>query len=85
MYREALRLRREFNLGSGSLAWVDGVGDEQAAVAFANRDVLVVTNLGDEPVELPEGATVLLASGDLVTEDGRVSVPTDVAVWARLS
>ncbi len=85
MYREALRLRREFHLGSGSLAWVDGVGDEQAAVAFANRDVLVVTNLGAEPVELPEGATVLLASGDLVIEDGRVGVPTDVAVWARLS
>ncbi|MCC2318280.1 glycoside hydrolase family 13 protein [Cellulomonas sp. zg-Y138] len=85
MYREALRVRREFHLGSGSLAWVDGVGDEQAAVVFANRDVLVVTNLGDEPVVLPEGATVLLASGDLVTEDGRVSVPTDVAVWARLS
>ena len=41
--------------------------------------MLAVTNFGDEPVALPEGAQVLVASGDLV--DGRV--PTDVTVWAR--
>nr|WP_066589461.1 glycoside hydrolase family 13 protein [Cellulomonas timonensis] len=85
MYREALRVRREFHLGTGSLAWVEGVGDEGSAVSFVNRDVLVVANLGDEPVELPAGATVLLASGDVATEDGRTVVPTDVTVWARLS
>ncbi|MDM8084153.1 glycoside hydrolase family 13 protein [Cellulomonas cellasea] len=85
MYREALRVRREFHLGTGSLAWVEGVGDEKAAVSFVNRDVLVVANLGDEPVELPAGATVLISSADVVTEDGRTVVPTDATVWARLS
>jgi alpha-glucosidase len=42
--------------------------------------VLVVANLGAEPVALPEGAEVLLASIDVT--DGLV--PSDATVWARL-
>jgi alpha-glucosidase len=42
-------------------------------------DTLVLTNFGADPVDLPDGATVLVASGPL-TDDGRV--PTDTTVWA---
>ncbi|MFI2752440.1 alpha-amylase family glycosyl hydrolase [Cellulomonas sp. P22] len=84
-YREALRVRREFHLGTGSLGWVDGIGSSEAVVAFTNREVLVLTNLGTEPVVLPEGAQVLIASAELPTQDGRTSVPTDATVWARLA
>ena len=40
---------------------------------------LVLANLGTEPVALPEGSTVLVASGPL-TDDGLV--PLDTTVWA---
>jgi alpha-glucosidase len=89
LYREALRLRRDFHLGSGSLGWVDGPHPDAAphVLAFANRDVYVVANLGAEPIELPRSATlhVLLASGELTTsDDGTVLVPSDTTVWGRL-
>jgi alpha-glucosidase len=44
------------------------------------RTLLVVANLGAEPVALPEGE-VLVASGPL-TVDG--AVPTDTTAWLRL-
>ena len=65
-YRAALRLRRESDLGSGGMEWLHGLGDD--VIAFVNRDVLVVANLGADAVALPGGAEVLLASID---PDGR--------------
>jgi alpha-glucosidase len=41
----------------------------------------VLANLGAEPVALPEGARVLVASGPLTDVGG---VPTDTTVWAAL-
>jgi alpha-glucosidase len=84
MYRSALRLRRELGLGTGSLAWVEGFpgADDRDVLALVNGDVLVVTNLGTEPVRLPAGAEVVLSSADL-DDDG--VVPSDVTVWARLA
>ncbi|CAN5172884.1 glycoside hydrolase family 13 protein [soil metagenome] len=89
LYREALRLRRDFHLGSGSLCWVDGDHHDAAApvLAFANRDVYVAANLGSEPIALPRSETlhVLLASGELTTtDDGTILVPSDTTVWCRL-
>ena len=82
LYRQALRLRRELRLGLGTLAWVDDAGAD--VLAFVNDDVLVLANTGTEPVALPEGAQVLLASGDLAGDPGTVLVPSDVTVWARV-
>ena len=89
MYREALRLRRDFHLGSGSLSWVDGPHPDLASrvLTFANRDVYVIANLGSEPIPLPRSETlhVLLASGEITTsDDGTTFVPSDTTVWARL-
>ncbi len=84
LYRTALRLRRQLRLGEGSLAWEDGYGDDVVAARRttpAGQVVLVVANLGAEPVALPERARVLLASGDLV--DGG-AVPQDTTAWALL-
>ena len=56
------------------MEWLHGLGDD--VIAFVNRDVLVVANLGSEPVALPAGAEVLLASIDpSVDADGSVLVP----------
>ena len=78
------RSRRELRLGLGSLEWVDDNGSD--VLAFVNDAVLVLANTGTEPVALPEGAEVLLASGSLVRADaeGALQVPSDVTVWARV-
>nr|WP_229734477.1 glycoside hydrolase family 13 protein [Cellulomonas carbonis] len=84
-YRTALRLRREFALGTGSLAWVDGLARTPGTevVALVNREVLVVTVVGDGSAALPEGE-VLHASGPLETDEhGRVVVPADTTAWVR--
>ena len=76
LYEEALRLRRSLELGSGSLTWLDGFGDD--VLAFRNGDVVVVANLGADAVPLPDGE-VLLASEAL---DGR-SLAADTTAWLR--
>ena len=76
LYQDALRLRREHDLGAGSLEWLPGF--PEPIVALRNGDVVVVANTGSEPVELPAGE-LLLASGPL---DGR-SLPHDTTAWLR--
>ncbi|WP_235934533.1 alpha-amylase family glycosyl hydrolase, partial [Agromyces humi] len=76
LYQDALRLRREHDLGAGSVEWLPGF--PATAVALRNGDVVVVANTGSEPVQLPAG-DVLLASGPL---DGR-SLPHDTTAWLR--
>ena len=78
-YRRMLRERHARELGSGSLTWVEGAGDD--VLAFVNsrdghEDLLVVTNFG-EPVALPDDAFVVLSSG----EADSLTVERDVTVW----
>jgi len=79
LYQTALRLRREHALADGALEWLralpGGAELPASAVAFRNRDVTVIANLGDTPLPLPPGE-VLLASGAVGTE-----LPVDTAVW----
>ncbi|PRX02062.1 UNVERIFIED_ORG: alpha-glucosidase [Actinomadura viridilutea] len=80
LYRSALRLRRENPaLGDGDMRWnpaPDGVLSFSRDPGFT-----CVVNVSGEPCDLPAGAEVLLASGDLV--DGRL--PADTAVWLATS
>jgi alpha-glucosidase len=73
LYRLALAERAQRKLGTGELEWVDGFGHD--VVAFLNSGVLVVANIGSEPVELPAGQR-LLASNEF---DG--PLPPDTTVW----
>jgi alpha-glucosidase len=81
LYRTALAERSALGLGVGSLAWVDGYGDD--VVACANGRTLVVANLGEEPVGLPSDVRVIVASADLVDDGTGPSLPPDVTVWAE--
>ncbi|MBI9114337.1 glycoside hydrolase family 13 protein [Sanguibacter suaedae] len=83
MYRDALALRKEHDLGLGSLAWVDELATSPAALAFVNNDVLVLTNFGAEPVALPTDARVLITSGPLGEGDAGSTVPQDTTVWLQ--
>ncbi len=76
LYRAGLRIRREAPWGADAeLRWLD-VGDDVLAFARGER-FLCIVNFGPQPVELPAGADVLLASADL---DGG-ALPQDTTVW----
>ncbi|MFC7405995.1 glycoside hydrolase family 13 protein [Georgenia alba] len=87
LYRRALRFRHDLGLGLGSLDWEPTLGEPDTAgdvIAVVNSgagrdDVLVLTNLGQDAVALPDGWEVAIVSGPLA--DGQV--PTDTTVWAR--
>lgn len=89
LYREALRLRRRFELGSGSVLWLHNHADPEAdaaMLAFANGQVQILTNTGSAEVALPEAVTVLLSSDDLKPDGvGRLTLPPDTTVWLTYS
>jgi alpha-glucosidase len=74
LYKLALSLRAQHELGVGSIDWLPGYGDD--VIAFTNGAVTVVSNIGSVPVELPAGE-VLLAS-ESVSEG---VLPVDTTVW----
>jgi alpha-glucosidase len=79
LYRDVLAIRRaEPDLGDGPMDWIE-TDDDVLAFARGPR-FACVANLGENPVDLPAHAGVLLASGALT--DSRL--PGDTAVWLRL-
>ena len=81
LYRAALRIRRRHPaLGDRTLRWLDAPPD---MLAFA-RDpgFLCLVNLSTQPVPVPAGARVLLASSPLTA--GR-ALPADAAAWLAWS
>ena len=84
LYRSLLEHRRRHRAGHGSLTWDALTSDTVIALrntaGDGERTLLVVANLGADPVALPAGE-VLVASGPL-TDDG--AVPTDTTVWVLL-
>ncbi|MDP3891228.1 alpha-amylase family glycosyl hydrolase [Nocardioides sp.] len=81
LYRAALRIRRERRTAACTLAWAEGYDDSVVAFNLPEARVLVVTNLGSEPVRLPEHAAPLLSSEPL---DEHGNVPADVTVWCSV-
>jgi alpha-glucosidase len=85
LYRHALRIRRMRMLGAGSLSWAEGLTRRaEDTVAFLNGELLVIVNLGPEPVALPADVRLLLASAGPDSGNGAVSVPPDAAAWLLL-
>lgn len=78
LYQKALHLRKEHNIGLGSLSWVTEFADNPTVLAYQNGDVLVLTNFGEESITLPTGAQILISSIDL---ENPTEVPSDATVW----
>ena len=76
LYTLALALRSSEALGTGTLEWLPGYGDD--VLAFTNAGITVIANLGGTPVEVPVGD--LLLSSEPLTE---AALPADTTVWIR--
>ncbi|WP_291045770.1 glycoside hydrolase family 13 protein [Herbiconiux sp.] len=74
LYKLALSLRARSALGTGSVEWLPGYGDD--VIALRNNGVTVISNLGSTPVELPVGE-LLLSSEEL----HEAALPADTTVW----
>ena len=79
LYRQLLRLRRDYALGTGLLEW-QSAGSPDVLV-FDNGTLRGVINLGMQPVALPRG-TLLVASEPLETHG---ELPGNTAAWLTLS
>jgi alpha-glucosidase len=77
MYREALELRKELSLGSGSFEWVREFCGE-TSLGFLNQEILVIHNFGTDSLPLPEGE--LLASSSTASQ----AIEPNQTVWLRL-
>jgi alpha-glucosidase len=81
LYRQALRLRREYGLGGQELAPLNHGTD---VVALRVGAVTVLTNFGAVPTELPPGKVLIASTGAAVEESdtgaGRILEP-DSTVW----
>lgn len=80
LYKKALLLRKERNLGGGSFAWMPEYSDGDV-VAFVNGKTLVLMNMGTETVTIPT-FPVLLNSEGFAGQDGYLEA--DHAVWMEL-
>jgi alpha-glucosidase len=79
LYRSALAERRANPaLGDGTFTWDDTPAD----VLSFTRDpgFRCMVNLSENPVPIPSGAEIILASAEI----SGATVGTDVAVWLRL-
>lgn len=80
LYKKALLLRKERNLGGGSFAWMPEYSDGDV-VAFVNGKTLVLMNMGTETVTVPT-LPVLLSSEGFAGDNGYLEA--DHAVWMEL-
>ncbi|MEG2578434.1 MAG: alpha-amylase family glycosyl hydrolase, partial [Glutamicibacter sp.] len=84
LYRRLLQLRQDHALGTGTLDWVEGTGDD--VLAFANGTVLVVANYAATAQPLPagaQGATELVRSqSEISAESGMI--PGETTLWFQL-
>ncbi|MFM7030517.1 MAG: glycoside hydrolase family 13 protein [Micrococcales bacterium] len=79
MYRQALRLRRDFRLGEGTFEWLpDFVGN--LSLGYRNGDILVIHNFGHQPLDLPAGT--ILASSLAGMREGH-QLAADQTVWIK--
>lgn len=76
--RTALRERAARHVGGGSIEWTSAHSPENGVVSFSNGSVLLVANMGEAAVELPDGVVLVASAADAV-RDGQLQ--PNGAVW----
>ena len=79
LYRQLLKIRKEFNMGLGNLKWVEELCDK-TTLAFDNSGVRVIANFGGS-VNLPSGELLATTQHDLTVEG---VLEHDQVAWIRL-
>ena len=79
LYRQLLKVRKQFNMGLGNLKWVEELCDE-TTLAFDNSGVRVIANFGGS-VNLPSGELLATTQHDLTVEG---VLEHDQVAWIRL-
>lgn len=80
LYRQALRIRSELKLGTGSLQWAEDYCTADT-LAFLNGDILVLINTGSDPLPLPAGAVIARSLPELGESS---QLESSEAVWLKL-
>jgi alpha-glucosidase len=79
LYKHALKLRRELQLGEGSFEWVpEFVG--ASSLGFRNGEILVIHNFGHSPIEIPAGE-IIASSLEGMTSGHALAA--DQTVWIK--
>jgi alpha-glucosidase len=63
MYKAALKLRNELDLGQGSFEWVEDLCN-QDVLTFRNNGILVIHNFGETSIERPAGKELISSTTD---------------------
>ena len=79
LYKRLLKLRREFDLGNGSLSWREELCDE-GTLAYENNGILVLANFAGT-VALPKGELLVTTQHDLSIEG---VLEADQVAWIKL-
>lgn len=79
LYRQLLKIRKEYGLGIGSLKWVEDLCDD-TTLAFDNSGVRVIANFGSA-INLPAGELLVTTQHDLTIEG---VLEHDQVAWIRL-
>lgn len=79
LYRTALSIRAERELGQGTLAWTDLHAPADGVLSYQNGTLTLLVNAGSDAVELPTEAVVVLASQSDAVFNG--SLQPNGAVW----
>ncbi|MDO5747485.1 MAG: glycoside hydrolase family 13 protein [Actinomycetaceae bacterium] len=83
MYRKAIALRAQRQLGKGSFTWSKHCKHPQV-LCVENDDTLVVLNMSDKPVVLEEVSMPLIASAMVMSNQNGVTMPGNSAAWFEL-
>ena len=77
LYKLAIRLRRDLQLGDGSFEWIAEFTNERA-LGFRNGDIVVIHNFGDDALAMPAGDIVAQSEiGD------SLSLEPHTTVWLK--
>jgi alpha-glucosidase len=78
LYKSLLHLRKEFDLGLGSLEWVEKYCTE-SSLGYVNNGVLVITNFDGKPIDLPSGEVLVTSQVGLESQ-----LEHDQVAWIKL-
>ena len=81
LYKHALKLRKQLELGSGSFEWSSEFVSDHS-LGYLNGDILVIHNFGHEPIALPAGE---IFASSLHGMPADRALAADQTVWLKLN